>query len=44
MKVLFIGGIFEENHYEEIIEKTRGNVDYSANNFQKKIVSGLKKN
>lgn len=43
MKILFLGGVFDDSHNEEILEKTRTYVEYAANNFQKKIIYGLKK-
>lgn len=42
MKVLFLGGIFDDSHNDEIISKTRTYVEYAANNFQKKIIQGLR--
>jgi glycosyltransferase, family 1 len=42
MKVLFLGGVFDESHNEEIISKTRTYVEYAANNFQKKIIYGFR--
>lgn len=44
MKVLFLGGVFDDCHNKEIIDKTKTYVEYAANNFQKKIIYGLKKN
>lgn len=44
MKVLFLGGVFDDVHNEEIISKTRTYVEYAANNFQKKIIYGLRAN
>lgn len=44
MKVLFLGGVFDESHNDEIISKTRTYVEYAANNFQKKIIYGLQQN
>lgn len=41
MKVLFLGGVFDDSHNDEIISKTRTYVEYAANNFQKKIIDGL---
>ena len=41
MKVLFLGGVFDDSHNEEIISKTRTYVEYAANNFQKKIITGF---
>lgn len=42
MKVLFLGGVFDDYHNKEIISKTRTYVEYAANNFQKKIIYGLR--
>lgn len=42
MKILFIGGIFDDCHNVEIISKTRTYVEYAANNFQRKIIEGIK--
>lgn len=44
MKVLFLGGVFDDSHNNEIIRKTRTYVEYAANNFQKKIIYGLQQN
>lgn len=44
MNVLFLGGVFDDSHNEEIIGKTRTYVEYAANNFQKKIIYGLRAN
>lgn len=44
MHVLFLGGVFDDSHNEEIVSKTRTYVEYAANNFQKKIINGLKEN
>lgn len=44
MKILLLGGIFDDSHNEEIISKTRTYVEYAANNFQKKIIQGFKEN
>ena len=41
MKVLFLGGVFDDSHNDEIISKTKTYVEYAANNFQKKIIRGL---
>lgn len=41
MKILFLGGVFDDSHIEEITSKTRTYVEYPANNFQKKILRGL---
>lgn len=42
MKVVFLGGVFDDSHTEEILGKTRTYVEYAANNFQKKIIYGLR--
>lgn len=44
MRVLFIGGVFDESHYPEIIHKTKKGVEFAANTFQKKLLAGLKAN
>lgn len=44
MRVLFIGGIFDSCHNPEVIRKTKTYVEYAANNFQRKIIEGLKLN
>lgn len=44
MRVLFLGGVFDDSHYSELISKTKTYVEYAANNFQKKIIYGFKKN
>ena len=44
MKILFLGGIFDDSHNAEIISKTKTYVEYAANNFQRKIIEGLKAN
>ena len=41
MKILFLGGVFDDSHIEEITAKTKTYVEYPANNFQKKILKGL---
>lgn len=41
MKVLLLGGVFDDSHNDEIVSKTRTYVEYAANNFQKKIIHGL---
>ena len=44
MSVLFIGGVFACENEEEIIENTKGYVEFSANIFQKKLIKGFKQN
>ena len=44
MHILFIGGIFDDSHNKEIISKTKTYVEYAANNFQRKIIEGLRAN
>ncbi len=41
MKVLFLGGVFDDSHTEEIQNKTRTYIEYAANNFQKRLIRGL---
>jgi len=41
MKILFLGGVFDDSHIEEITAKTKTYVEHPANNFQKKILKGL---
>ena len=43
MKYLFIGGIFPEKQMKEIINNSKGLIQFSSNNFQKKILNGLRK-
>ena len=38
MKILLLGGVFDDSHNDEIVAKTRTYVEYAANNFQKKII------
>lgn len=40
-KILFIGGIFPEKKKEEILNKSIGNIQYAADNFQKEIIKGI---
>ena len=42
MSVLFIGGVFACENEDEIIENTKGYVEFSANIFQKKLIKGFK--
>lgn len=41
MKVLFLGGVFDDSHVPEIASKTKKYIEFPANNFQKKILKGL---
>jgi len=41
MKVLFLCGIFGEESYPEIIERSRGGVEFSANILEKRITDGF---
>lgn len=43
MKILLLGGVFDDSHNDEIVAKTRTYVEYAANNFQKKIIHGFRK-
>lgn len=42
MDILFLGGVFDPSHQNEILSKTNTYVEYAANNFQIKIIKGLK--
>ena len=42
MKVLFLCGFFEKNIEKLILQYAKTNIDFAANNFQKKIIQGLK--
>lgn len=42
MSIAFLGGVFDASHNEEIIAKTNTYVEYAANNFQRKIIEGLR--
>lgn len=42
MKILFIGGRFENRFYDEIIAKTKTVVDDAGNTFQTRLIQGLK--
>ena len=44
MKQLFLCGVFANENKEEIINKTKTNVEFSANLFQLKMINGFKKN
>lgn len=41
MKVLFLCGVFGEESYPEIIEHSRGGVEFSANILEKRIIDGF---
>lgn len=41
MKILFIGGMFPENSKAEILNKSKGVIQFAANNFQWAFVRGL---
>ena len=44
MSVLFIGGVFAKENEQEIVENSKGYAEFSANIFQKKLISGFKRN
>lgn len=44
MKVLFICGYFDKNEERDIINNSKGNIHYSANLFQQRIIDGFKEN
>lgn len=44
MKIVFLCGYFEKQYECEIMKQTRGNVEFSANEFQGRIINGLKNN
>jgi glycosyltransferase involved in cell wall biosynthesis len=41
MKVLFLGGVFDETMEKEILEKSKGIVQYAANRLQWNLIDGL---
>lgn len=41
MKVLFLGGVFDENMEKEILKKSKGTVHYAANKLQWNLIDGL---
>ncbi|WP_379145989.1 glycosyltransferase [Paenibacillus sp. sgz500992] len=43
MKMLFLGGVFSQEQEPEIIEKSKGGVQYAANQFQWTLIDGLLK-
>ncbi len=44
MQALFLGGVFAKVNEEEVISNSKSSVEYSANIFQERLISGLKKN
>lgn len=42
MNVVMIGGYFEGLYEGEIVKKTKGQVEFSANNLQRKLLDGFK--
>ena len=38
MKILFLGSVFATENEEEVLENSKVAVEYSANNFQKKMI------
>lgn len=41
--VLFLCGVFADENLQEVADNARGTIEYSANLFQQKMISGLKK-
>ena len=41
MKVLFLGGVFDETMEEEILKKSKGTVHYAANKLQWNLIDGM---
>ncbi|WP_053983014.1 glycosyltransferase [Niameybacter massiliensis] len=41
MKVLFLGGVFNENIEKEILKKSKGIIHYAANKLQWNLIDGL---
>ena len=41
MKVLFLGGVFNETMENEILNKSKGTVHYAANKLQWNLIDGL---
>ena len=44
MKIVLLCGYYEKQYESEVVTNTKGNVEFSANEFQRKIIDGLKKN
>lgn len=44
IKLLFIGGVFAEENIDEIIEDSKGTIEFSANNFQERLIKGFEQN
>ena len=44
MKVLFLGGVLAESNENEVIANSKRGVEFSANEFQKKLISGFEQN
>ena len=44
MEVLFLGTVFAKENEQEVINNSKKPVEFSANVFQKKLISGLKEN
>ncbi len=42
MKVLLLCGVFEKEHEREVMKHSRGGVDFSANIFQQKLITGFR--
>lgn len=42
MKVLLLCGVFAKENEKEVMEHSRGGVDFSANNFQQKLIEGFR--
>lgn len=42
MRILFLGSVFATENEEEVLENSKVAVEYSANNFQKKMIEGFK--
>ena len=44
MKILMICGVYDEENEREVLRYTKGYAEQSANIFQRKLISGIKKN
>ena len=44
MKIVFLCGYYEKQYESEVVTNTKGNIEFSANEFQRKVIVGLKKN